>query len=262
MHISPRNEPETVFRLENLVVDARLEIPQLDIPVGSLVQVLGANGSGKSTLLLSLAGLITPTNGTVLFRSQALSEWTIAELATTRSYLAQELHSEFSISVAEYLTFFSSQPALPDAVEQSLSVSQFLQKPLVELSGGERQRVHLARCLMQVWSHLEAGNGVLLLDEPLQGLDIVFQYKVMVLLQTLQKKGNCIVMSCHDVNMAAKYSSHAILLDKGNVLAHGPTSSAITTENLSTCFGCKFHLIYTENAYEFFASGLNSRDSL
>ncbi|WP_164084615.1 ABC transporter ATP-binding protein [Alteromonas flava] len=251
-----------LLQINDLCVGQRLSVAQLTIRAGSLYVILGSNGAGKSTLLATLAGMPTEFQGSVQFVGSPIQHWGVSELASRRSYLAQEITSQFALTVAELLRFYATTVVIPEAVDAALQISNFLDTPLSQLSGGELQRVQIARILLQHWSLLLHGDGVLLLDEPLQGLDIVFQLHVMELLAELQRTGNCIIMTCHDINLAYRYATHAMLLRKGEIVAEGQVDKVVTTANLAQCYECHFYLNYSENAYEFFTSALNSHARL
>ncbi len=200
--------------------------------------VLGANGSGKSTLLSALCGLIPCKQ--LSYNQINVEQLSLVEQAQVRALLSQQHTSEFEVPIKQLLSFFTRFEYLPDKIDHALEINRLLNKPLNKLSGGQKQRFHIARCVLQIWQNLEKGQGVLILDEPLQGLDIKHQFKVLDLLQEFCRAGNTVIMSCHDVNLSLKYASHAILLLRGNAVEIGTASQCLTSERLSYIFDVSF----------------------
>ena len=246
-----------IIEVANLNLNGRLAIERLSLLNGQFVHVLGANGAGKSTLIAALAGLQADALPLVEFKQRTLSDWSIASLAQHRSLLTQQVLSQFEVSVTDTLSYFSGDRDVPEKLELALDISELLERQLNLLSGGEQQRVHIARCLMQVWPAIETGAALILMDEPCQGLDVRHQLSLMQLLTDLAQHGNTVLVTSHDVNLAARYASHCLLLKQGYPLAFGDSQSVITLENLKVCYECDFHLIYSENAYDFFFPRVN-----
>ena len=231
-----------VIALRDISVNKRLTNITLDINKGDCVHVLGPNGAGKSTLLSIMAGVLAADRGEASLLKQPLHQWPLSALATFRALLAQQSEAVFAVSVKEYLSFFSSESAfeLPSILESTLEVSNFFQTPLNRLSGGERQRVEICRALLQVWPAIKRGEALLLLDEPLQGVDIRHQYALMALFQTLCNKGNTLVLSSHDISLSANYSYKVLLMKLGTSVSFGLPESVLSVKNLEDTFDCHF----------------------
>lgn len=233
---------KTVFAVTQATVSQRLSNVDLTITSGRCVHILGPNGAGKSTLLGALAGIVPLDSGQVQLNQRTIEQWPLPVLATFRTVLAQQSEAVFAVSVADYLSFFShdEQTLLPSIIETALEVSAFLTKPINRLSGGERQRVEICRALLQVWPAIEDGEAVLLLDEPLQGLDIRHQYAFMHLCNQLCERGNTLVLSCHDILLSANYSHEVIFMKQGRVTHYGPVRDVMTAKHLENTFDCHF----------------------
>lgn len=244
----------TVLHINNISLTNRLQVDSLHAVKGECVHLLGPNGAGKSSLMAVIAGLISPEKGEVMLHHKNLFDWSLTELSTLRTMLSQQLESSFALRVGEYLSFYA-QPIrdnlyIPRMLEAALEVELFLDKPLTHLSGGERQRVEICRALLQIWPQLEAGEGIAILDEPLQGLDIRHQYAVATLTQSLCAKGNTIIMSSHDIALSANYCTSLWLMNRGRVIASGAPHLVATQNNLESVFECHFAISKKKNFLE------------
>jgi len=148
---------------------------------GQLVALLGPNGSGKSSLLGALAGIL-PAEGTVLLGGEVLTDLSWPELAKRRAMLPQRQPQLFHIPVFQVLSLGLDQGVATarqneaiNALCEVLELEALLARDFSRLSGGEQQRVLIARTLLQVWPSLNPIGKVLLLDEPLAGLDLHHQ---------------------------------------------------------------------------------------
>ncbi|MBT1450133.1 ABC transporter ATP-binding protein [Glaciecola sp. XM2] len=236
-----------MLSLSNITLDARLHDVSLQMQQGHWWMLLGANGAGKSSLLNLVAGIEHQYHGGIALNNESLQAHTFAELARVRCLVSQAYSSAFSITVSELLRFFTSIDALPALIESKLELSLLLTHDFDKLSGGEKQRVHLARNLMQVWPMIEQGKALILLDEPLQQLDVKHQFEVLSLFEALREKGNLLVMSHHDVNQAMHYATHACLLSHGRVIEAGKSSDVLTQSNVEGLYQQRFTKIKSEN---------------
>ena len=185
---------------------------------GECWSIIGRNGAGKSTLLRTLAGLHRADAGTVSIRGRELSAWDPAELARERAFLAQSRHDAFAYSVIEtvlsarhpyhanrYWEGSDDHHAAMQALA-AMEVAELAARDVRTLSGGERQRVAIAAMLAQE-------TPLLLLDEPANALDLAHQVSTMALLSRLCREQNKTVVTIgHDLNLAHRISSHALLL--------------------------------------------------
>ncbi|MFZ8200827.1 ATP-binding cassette domain-containing protein [Alteromonas portus] len=246
-------DSHTVLSLQHVKVASRLWVEDLHAKKGECIHIIGPNGAGKSTLLLTIAGLIEADEGTVMLLGKPMNNWSLATLASVRTLLAQQSESSFHLSVKEYLSFYVAAERdvlIPAVLEKALEVSGFLNKILTQLSGGERQRVEICRSLLQIWPQLERGDGIALLDEPLQGLDIRHQYALASLVKFLCDKGNTILMTSHDIALSANYCDSLWLMQKGRMVAMGEPRDVATQANLEKVFECHFAISKHDNFLE------------
>ncbi len=171
---------------------------------GEYLCIVGENGSGKSTLLKGILGFVKPSEGTISFDGIAQNEI---------GYLPQQTdrQKDFPASVSEivisgclnrmgFRPFYSSKEKnLAARNMERLGISSMVQKPYNELSGGQQQRVLLARALC-------AAESLLVLDEPVTGLDPVVTGELYELIRKLHQEGMTIIMVSHDVSAALKYA--------------------------------------------------------
>lgn len=209
------------------------------IAQGAVTALIGPNGSGKSTLLAVLSGLLKPTSGQLNLAQQSLASYSRAELAKKVALLPQRNPVPASLTVAD-LVSFGRQPHRPwykglsakdkqliDWAIQETGIHSYAHKLLTELSGGELQRVWLAMVLAQ-------DTEVLMLDEPTSWLDIAHQLSLLKIVRRLnQRYGKTIVWVLHDLNQAAQFSDHAILINQGEIINQGAVAQVINARDIS-----------------------------
>lgn len=244
-----------------LVVQDRLLVDSLDLRIGGgeVWAVIGPNGAGKSTLLRTLAGLRSPDGGAVQLDGRDLASYRPRELGRRRGFLPQSVVDAFSLTVWDAVAA-ARHPHLPfwhwggegdDVTRRALAVFELeamADRDVTTLSGGERQRVNIAALFAQDVSFL-------LLDEPLSSLDLHQQMRVLHALErTAVREERGIVYSVHDINLAARHATHAILLDgQGHAIA-GDIASVVTGDNLSAAFHHPIHGVDIEGE-RFFRAG-------
>jgi iron complex transport system ATP-binding protein len=214
-----------------------------DIVRGGLVGILGPNGSGKTTLLRLLGGLVQPSSGEVLLDGCDLRTLPRRQAARRIAMVPQETQLAFEYTVLELATM-GRYPHLgafeiegPDDVAiarealRATGTEQLADRLFNTLSGGEKQRVVIAGALAQ-------SPEILLLDEPTASLDLAYQLEVRSILQELNTaRGLTIVVSTHDLNLAAGLCQELILLDRGRVLATGETAAMLDADLIRTLYG-------------------------
>lgn len=216
----------------------RLLANEMVFESGEYWHILGPNGAGKSTLLLALSGLLPAKE--LLYDGINFQNKSLLEQARQRALLSQNHGTEFDIPISQLLYFFTTYTTLPSEIDAALEINDLLCKSLAKMSGGQQQRFHIARCILQIYSELNEGRGILILDEPLQGLDIKHQHQVLALLKGFCEKGNLVVMTSHDINMSAKYASHVALLKHSNVVFHGRKQDCLSPDQLTDVFDVCF----------------------
>ncbi|WP_321884467.1 ABC transporter ATP-binding protein [Paraburkholderia bannensis] len=216
---------------------------------GEIWCVAGANGAGKTTLIATLAGLRAPAAGHVEIDGMALRDWKPVHLAQRRALMPQDVRDAFSASVLD-IVLLNRYPhlagwgwdsdedrAAAHAALAQLGLEAFAARDVLSLSGGERQRVALAAVLCQA-------APLLLLDEPLAHLDLHHQIACLeALRQWVRVDARSVVLSCHDLNLARRYATHALLLDGRGGCWAGPVRDVLTAELASEAFGHPLTLI-------------------
>ncbi|WP_019908592.1 ABC transporter ATP-binding protein [Paenibacillus sp. HW567] len=215
----------------------------MKIPAGRSTAIIGPNGSGKSTLLGVLAANYAPSSGTVIVDGKELHRCAPREIARKLAVVHQQNSAPGDMTV-EKLASFGRLPhrsllapergADREAVEWALECTDLRskrRKPLAELSGGERQRVWLALALAQK-------TPILFLDEPTTYLDMFYQYEMLELIRSLNRKhGLTVVMVLHDINQAIHYSDHIIAMKDGQVVLEGAPEETITPAAVKDIYG-------------------------
>jgi iron complex transport system ATP-binding protein len=215
----------------------------LSVPRGRIVGLLGPNGSGKTTLLRIMAGTLTPIHGHVRIDGVDVAHATRRDLARRIAIVPQETHSTFDYTALDivlmgrypHLGPFELEGAADLAIARdalgATATRHLESRPFDTLSGGEKQRVVIASALAQA-------SDVLLLDEPTASLDLGYQFEIAALLRRLNSdRGTTMVVSTHDLNLAAALCSDVVLLKDGRVLAHGTTTDALTIPNIRALYG-------------------------
>ncbi|RJU00913.1 ABC transporter ATP-binding protein [Arthrobacter frigidicola] len=248
---TPR-EPSTLeARSITLGYDERKVVDGLTValPPGRVSVIVGANGSGKSTLLRGLARLLKPSGGSVLLDGQDIRSLPSRAVARTIGLLPQAPVPPGGITVAELVGrgryphqgwFRRWTPGDDAAVAEALRVTDtlaFADRSVDELSGGQRQRVWIALALAQQ-------TDILLLDEPTTFLDVAHQIEVLDLITDLNRgSGTTVAMVLHDLNLAARYAHHLIVLKDGRLAAQGPPAAVVTPRLVHEVFGLRCTVI-------------------
>ena len=215
----------------------------LDFQSGFIYGIIGPNGSGKSTLLRVLSGLEKPNEGSVFWEEIPLGFYTSKQLASFRAMMCQSIHVFGSPLISDVLALaFDGRTSclydLPEAVSliKRLELDNMLNRPFDALSGGEKQRVHFCRVLLQLISYGEKNKTYLLLDEPLNNLDIRQQFLLIKELRAFVEKGNIAIMVLHDVHFASKFMDSIIAMKDGEVAFECPSSRLLDDERLYALF--------------------------
>ena len=215
----------------------------LNFHPGEVWSVLGRNGVGKSTLLSTLAGLRPATAGTIHLENMSLERISRRKRAQTIGIMFQDQDPTFPATVLEtaltgrhpWLSPFDGEGEAD--IEMTLKVLKQLdldgmeQRELWSLSGGERRRVDLAALFVQQ-------TQLILLDEPVNHLDLHYQVEIMSqLIRTWQQEENIVIMVMHDVNLAMRFSDHLLLLFGDGETHHGNATDLATEIILSRLYG-------------------------
>jgi iron complex transport system ATP-binding protein len=210
---------------------------------GEIWCVAGPNGAGKTTLLSTLAGLLRPAAGQVELDGVRLADWPPLPLAQRRALMPQSAPDAFSASVLDIVMLNRfphlngwgwerpNDRAAAHAALERLGLAAFAARDVLSLSGGERQRVALAAVLCQ-------DAPLLLLDEPLSHLDLHHQIDCLdALVAWTREPRRTVLFSCHDLNLARRFATHALLLDGEGGAYAGPVRDVLTPALTSRAFG-------------------------
>jgi iron complex transport system ATP-binding protein len=225
----------------------------LAMPAGQWTAIVGPNGCGKSTLLKTLAGLLTPTQGTVTLLGRPLTGWPARERARRLSWLSQspaitDLTVEEVVALGRFTHggwLAQHGPEDFGAIRRAMEVTAtqgWARRRVSMLSGGEQQRVHLARALA-------AESSVLLLDEPTTHLDPPHQEDIARLLRAeARKRGVCVLSAIHDLSVAL-IADRIVVMGYGRLIGHGTIREALAGDWLSAAFATRIEVIEHQGAH-------------
>lgn len=227
----------TVKRGECPVVDAAT----LSIGAGELVGLIGPNGAGKTSLMRGALGLL-PHQG-----ASSLTTMTPQSRARHAAWLPQAREIAWPVAV-ETLVMLGRTPHLAagqrpsdadraavKAALATMDLTGFEARAATALSGGEQARVLIARALAQ-------DTPLILADEPIAGLDPGHQIATMAAFARLARQGKALMVSLHDLGLAARHCTRLVLMHKGRIHADGPPATVLTRENLAQVFGISAHM--------------------
>jgi iron complex transport system ATP-binding protein len=214
------------------------------VPTKDFFIIIGPNGSGKTTLMKVISGILKPQNGRLEILNRAINQYQRKALAQTIAFVPQMLFVDFPFTVFE-MVLMGRSPYLGilgleeekdmEIARQAIAftgMEKLAHRKLDQLSGGEQQRVFIARAICQE-------PDVILLDEPTASLDLAYQVRIMDLMERLKnEKDVTVVMVSHDVNLAAMYADHLLLLHDGQVLCQGLPDEVLTYKTLEEAYGC------------------------
>lgn len=213
----------------------------MDVPEGSLYAVLGPNGSGKSTLMRALLGAVPSESGEAWLEDRPVGEWTRREVALSVGVVSQSEMIAFPITSGELVSmgrYPHIGPLRPEGDDDRRAIQKALEwcdatglerRLVTTLSGGEFQRVRIARALAQE-------PVALALDEPTASLDIRHEMTIFELLRQLAKEGMTVLITTHNLNLAARFADHVLLLDGGRVAAGGKVEEVLKEEILERVY--------------------------
>jgi len=210
------------------------------IPKGTITALVGVNGAGKSTIFKAIMGFVPITEGSVEILGQpgktALKQNLVAYVPQS-----EDVDWNFPVLVEDVVMMGRyghmnmlriARPIDHQMVTQALervNMVDYRKRQIGELSGGQKKRVFLARALAQE-------GQVILLDEPFTGVDVGTEDAIIALLSALRDEGKVMLVSTHNLGSVPEFCDRVVLV-KGTVLAHGPTETTFTRENLEATFG-------------------------
>jgi iron complex transport system ATP-binding protein len=219
----------------------------LMLAANEVTAIIGPNGAGKSTFLRTLNAGIRPESGEILLDGLTLSSFSRRAIAKRIGVVAQEAELRFPTTVFEFILggryAWSTSSAwgwetardveVAHTVLRETELEEFAERLMTELSGGERQRAVLARALAT-----EAGT--LLLDEPTANLDLAHQAMILALVRKrCDSQATSALVITHDINLAAQFSDHVLLMKEGRGIAYGTSRQVLTPELLREAFDVK-----------------------
>ncbi|MCW2794070.1 MAG: hypothetical protein JWO76_3168 [Nocardioides sp.] len=221
----------------------------LEIPAGRITAIVGANGCGKSTLLRGLGRILKPSAGHVELGGEDIQQMRPRDVAAVLGLLPQQPLAPEGISVADLVgrgrhphqgAFRRWSSTDADAVADALALTdthELAGRRVEELSGGQRQRVWVAMMLAQ-------DPRIMLLDEPTTYLDIAHQVDVLDLLAELNEaRGTTVVMVLHELNLAARYADHLVVMSEGRLLCEGAPGQVLDTGCVEQAFGLRAQVV-------------------
>ncbi|ADZ91975.1 ABC transporter ATP-binding protein [Marinomonas mediterranea] len=219
----------------------------LEFPSKSVTSLIGPNGAGKSTLLMMMAKLLEPTNGHVTLKNKDINNIPTSQYAHHVATLRQSPGFNLRLTVDELISFgrfpysrgalTQEDKRIVDEAIAFLGLESLRQAYLDELSGGQRQMAFLAMTIAQQ-------TDILLLDEPLNNLDMKHAVQIMQALRRLcDEYERTVVLVIHDINFAANYSDHIVALKGGELHFSGPSDNVITEANLSDLYELEFDIV-------------------
>jgi iron complex transport system ATP-binding protein len=212
-----------------------LEDVSLSVAPGELVALVGPNGAGKSSAIRALVGLLPISAGQARLGDDALGALTPRQRAERIAYLPQERRIAWNLPALEVAAlgapFLSGAGAAQSARSalREVEAGHLADRGVAEMSGGERARVLLARALA-------TGAGGLAADEPIAGLDPDARLMVMDRLRERARGGQAVLVSLHDLTLAARYADRVVVLAEGRVIADAAPLDALTPNVMARIF--------------------------
>lgn len=213
-----------------------LDGADLLVETGEIVAVVGPNGAGKSSVIRACAGLLPLSGGVARLRGDDNIRLSPTARATRVAYLPQQGRIAWNLPALEvaalgspFLSGEQARKAARAALEE-VEAGHLADRGVAEMSGGERARVLLARALA-------TGAKALLADEPTAGLDPEAQLMVLERLKARAAAGQAVLVSLHDLALAARFADRVVVLDAGRVVADGAPLEALTSEVMARVFG-------------------------
>lgn len=222
----------------NVASRAILSAVGFHLAPGQVLAVVGPNGAGKSSLLRCLYRYIRPDAGSIQIDGEDI--WALSARSAARriATVLQEQPADFGLTVREVVALGrtpyrqglaglgAQDLRMIDAALERMELTNLTGRQLSSLSGGEKQRAMIARALAQE-------PALLILDEPTNHLDIRHQLELLTMLRGL---GPTVIVSLHDLNLAAAFADRILLLHEGRVLGDGTPEEVLTAESLQAAF--------------------------
>ncbi len=222
-----------------------LENVSLGVKKGEMLTIIGPNASGKTTLLKCINNILKPQNGTILIDEKSLNGLSLREIARKIGHVPQSGAESFPTTVFDTVLMGRKphggwKPSEKDLETVSNTISRLdleniALRNISEISGGQKQKVLIARALAQ-------NPDILLLDEPTSSLDLKHQLEVLDVVNKQTENGISVVMTMHDLNLAARYSNKILMLKDGKIFAAGNVD-VLNPKNIESVFGVKVDIV-------------------
>ena len=236
-----------LLELKNITVtygsNTVLRNVSLDLASGDWLMIVGPNGAGKSTLISAISG-VAPYTGEILLSGTDRNIMRARDIARCTGTLTQSHRVGYSFSVRELVGLGrypyrkgiiggkgEDDERMVDEAIRDVGLADLADRSLLTLSGGELQRAFIAQLFAQ-------DPGVLMLDEPTNNLDLVYQKEIFDLLKEwVSQKDRAILSVVHDLGLAKAYGNKALLLDRGTSAAYGGMDEVFSDEMISSTYG-------------------------
>ena len=237
----------------------------LTLAAGEVVGLLGPNGAGKSTLMRALAGQVT-AHGVMRLGAQDLNALSPAPRARLLAYLPQTRTVGWRLEVRDLVSLgrlpwrrfgvrlTAEDMAIVDRALTLMDADHLADRLATELSGGEQARVLAARAVAQA-------TPLLIADEPASGLDPAHQMLMMRALRRLAGEGRAILVSLHDLALAARWCDRVVMLKEGRVAAEGQPDAVMTAERLAEIYGITAHFARDDGGLILAPTGLTGGEA-
>jgi len=211
----------------------------LVVKPGQVVALVGANGAGKSTLLRVCAQLHAPQSGRVLLMERPLRAYKARDRARLLGFLPQQTQIEVPYSVRDLIelgAYTRTGGLSTDELERILKqvgMTEYAERDVRTLSGGELQRAMIGKVLAQ-------DAHILLLDEPVSGLDVAYQWDIMQICRTFVADGQkSIFITLHDLELVLQFADYVYLLHAGRIVAQGYPQEVLSGSSMQQAFGAR-----------------------
>lgn len=221
-----------------------------DVGCNEIIALLGPNGSGKSTLMKCINKILPYHKGNICIDGEDIKDYSQQKIASKVAYVPQYETKISGVKVFDMILsgrmpHLAWRPSENDyrivaEVIDRLGLSSLAMNDFGAMSGGQQQMVYIARAIVQE-------TPIILLDEPINNLDLRHQVEIMNLLKELSSQGKTILITLHDINLALQYCQKYILLKNGQIFTQGGLE-IITTENLEQVYGLKMSVFSAENS--------------
>lgn len=217
-----------------------VENVSVNIHPGKITSFIGPNGAGKSTLLSMVSRLLDADTGEVLVDEKNVKKMKSNDFSKRVSILKQSNHMNVRLTIRELVSFGryphsrgqlnAEDLRIIDQAMDYVGLMDMQDDYLEELSGGQRQRAFIAMVIAQ-------DTDYILLDEPLNNLDMKHSVQIMKILRSLvDDLGKTVVIVLHDINFASVYSDRIVALKEGRIIKDGPTDDIINSESLKEIY--------------------------